>query len=145
MGRWPFADKPNTASITTRQALEGAPILLVTHDADDGSWQFLCGTTDNPADARVVGLGQMYKRDASLGEVADLPEGWRASRISADPYQAWGHGFGIVTERSSVQVRASGDDPLLAKQVLVPGIMRAVLRAGDWQSPGRGFDSLLGS
>jgi hypothetical protein len=88
MESWPFADKPNTASITTRQVLEGAPILLVTHDADDGSWQFLCGTTDDPADARIVGLGQMYKRDLSLGELAELPEGWRASRISADhPWQ----------------------------------------------------------
>ena len=59
MESWPFADTPNTASITTRQVLEGAPVLLVTHDADDGSWQFLCGTTDDPADARIVGLGQM--------------------------------------------------------------------------------------
>jgi hypothetical protein len=81
---WPFADRPNTASITTRQVLEGAPILLVTHDADDGGWQFLCGTTNDPSDARVVGLGRMYKRDPTLGELSDLPEGWRASRTSAD-------------------------------------------------------------
>ena len=89
MENWPFADKPNTASITTRQVLEvGAPILLVTHDADDGSWQFLCGTTDDPDDARVVGLGQMYARDATLGELADLPEGGRAWRTAPDlPWQ----------------------------------------------------------
>ena len=80
---WPFEDSRNTASITTRQVLDGAPVLLVTHDDDDGSWQFLCGTTDDPADARVVGLGQMYSRDPSLGEVADLPEGWRAWRASS--------------------------------------------------------------
>jgi hypothetical protein len=80
---WPFDDTPNTASITTRQVLQGAPILLVTHDADDGSWQFLCGTTDDPADARVVGLGDMYKRDPTLAALADLPEGWQASRASA--------------------------------------------------------------
>jgi hypothetical protein len=84
---WPFADQPNTASITTRQVLEGAPILLVTHDADDGGWQFLCGTTDDPADGRIVGLGGIYKRDASVGELADLPEGWRAWRASAG--QPW--------------------------------------------------------
>ena len=70
--------------------LEGAPILLVTHDADDGSWQFLCGTTEDPADARVVGLGQMYGRDATLGELADLPEGWRATRSPASG--AWQRG-----------------------------------------------------
>ena len=88
MEAWPFDDAPNPASITTRQVLDGAPILLVTHDADDGSWQFLCGTTDDPADARVVGLGDMYKRDPTLAALADLPEGWRASRASATlPWQ----------------------------------------------------------
>jgi hypothetical protein len=29
------------------------------------SWQFLCGTTDDPADARVVGLGRPCDRDRS--------------------------------------------------------------------------------
>ena len=77
--RWPFADKPNTASM---------PILLVTHDADDGSWQFFCGTTNDSVDARVVGLGRMYQRDGTLGELADMPEGWCASRASPDhPWQ----------------------------------------------------------
>ncbi len=91
MKDWPFEDAPNTASITTRQVLEaGAPILRVAHDADDGSWQFLCGTTDDPADARVVGLGQMYARDATLGELADLPEGWQAWRAAPD--QPWQRG-----------------------------------------------------
>jgi hypothetical protein len=87
---WPFEAKRNTASITTRQVLEGAPILLVTHDEDDGGWQFLCGTTDETDDGRVVGLGTMYDRDHSLGEVADLPEGWRAWR--AGPGQPWQRG-----------------------------------------------------
>jgi hypothetical protein len=86
---WPFEDTPNTASITTRQVLEqGAPILLVTHDADDGSWQFLCGTTNETADGRVVGLGEMYARDTTLGELANLPEGWRAWRSAVGfPWQ----------------------------------------------------------
>lgn len=75
MESWPSADSPKTVSITTRQVLEGAPVLLVTHDADDGGWQFLCGTTEDPADARIVGLGQMYRRDATLGQLADLREG----------------------------------------------------------------------
>ena len=91
MRDWPFEDAPNTASITTRQVLEaGAPILRVTHDADDGSWQFLCGTTDDPADARVIGLGRMYARDATLGELADLPEGSQAWRAAPD--QPWQRG-----------------------------------------------------
>jgi hypothetical protein len=90
MSDWPFDDAPNTAVITTRQVLEGAPVLLVSHDADDGSWQFLCGTTDDPADARLVGLGQAYTRDPTLGELADLPEGWQAWR--AAPGERWERG-----------------------------------------------------
>jgi hypothetical protein len=81
MEEWPFEDPRNTAAITTRQVLEtGAPVLRVTHDAEDGGWQFLCGTTDDPADGRVVGLGCMCDRDATLLELADLPEGWCAWR-----------------------------------------------------------------
>ena len=53
MTDWLFADTPTTAFITTRQVLEGATILLVTHDADDGAWQFLCGTTDDPEGRRA--------------------------------------------------------------------------------------------
>ena len=93
---WPFEDTPNTASITTVNVLAGThPILLVTHDADDGSWQFLCGTTAASDDGRVVGLGSMVARDPSLAELADLPLGWRAWREAPampwnrepDPYQ----------------------------------------------------------
>jgi hypothetical protein len=91
VGTWPFPDTPNTAAITTRQVLEGAPILRVSHDADDGSWQFLCGTTDDPADARIVGLGRMHARDSTLGDLADLPEGWRAWRAS--PELPWTRGL----------------------------------------------------
>jgi hypothetical protein len=88
MDAWPFADPPNTATITTRQVLEAsAPILRVAHDADDGSWQFLCGTTNDPADGRVVGLGRMCARDPTLRELADLPEGWCAWR--AGPGAPW--------------------------------------------------------
>src|SRR4051794_14128998 len=44
MDDWPFANPPDVAAITTRQVVHGGePILLVSHDADDGSWQFLTG------------------------------------------------------------------------------------------------------
>jgi hypothetical protein len=91
MDAWPFADPPNTATITTRQVLQAsAPIVRVAHDAGDGSWQFLCGTTNDPADARVVGLGRMCARDPTLRELADLPEGWCAWR--AGPGGPWHRG-----------------------------------------------------
>ena len=80
---WPFDDPPNVITITTRQVLEeNQPILLVTHDEDDGCWQVLCGMSDDPDDGRVVGLDCMYNIDPSIGELADLPLGWRAKRES---------------------------------------------------------------
>ncbi len=86
---WPFADPPNVATITTRQVIEeGYPIRLVTHDEDDGGWQVLCGTTSAPKDAMVVLLAEVYARDSSIGELADLPLGWKAWRESPDaPWQ----------------------------------------------------------
>jgi len=66
--------------ITTAQALAGAPILIVAHDEDDGGWQFLCGTTTDPQDGRIVHLAEIEAMDPSVGEVADLPMGWQAVR-----------------------------------------------------------------
>lgn len=81
ISNWPFDDPPNVTTITTKQVLEdGYPILLVTHDVDDGTWQVLCSTTNDPDDGRVVGLDCIYERDPSIGELADLPLGWRAWR-----------------------------------------------------------------
>jgi hypothetical protein len=89
MDDWPFADPPDVASITVRQIVRnGHPILLVSHDAEDGSWQFLTGGTFDVADALLVSLGSMVERDRSLVEVADLPPGWRAWRSGpAAPWQ----------------------------------------------------------
>lgn len=82
---WPFADPTNVAAFTTRLVLDrGLPILLVTHDLDDGAWQVLCGTTNDSADLCIVCLGCLYQRDRSIGLLADLPLGWRAWRDSVD-------------------------------------------------------------
>ena len=81
MRDWPFEDPVNVTAITTVKVLEeGHPILLVAHDEEDGMWQVLCGTTNDPEDGRIVCLGCLYNRDSTIGELADLPLGWRASR-----------------------------------------------------------------
>jgi len=80
---WPFSDPPNTASITLRRILrEGRPIRLVTHDVEDGSWQFLDGEEITEEDALVVGLDTVLAHDPSVAAVADLPLGGRAWRDS---------------------------------------------------------------
>lgn len=77
---WPFHEGKNRAAFTTRPVLEeNLPILLVSHD-ENGDWQFLCETTNRPKDGRIVSLGSIFERDRTLAGVADLPEGWTASR-----------------------------------------------------------------
>jgi hypothetical protein len=83
MSAWPFSDAPNVASITVREIVQRMkPILLVCHDSDDGSWQFLTGGSANMADAMVVALKEIVDIDPSLLALADLPLGWQASRES---------------------------------------------------------------
>jgi hypothetical protein len=82
---WPFKDPKNVAVFTTKRIIfEGYPILLVTHDEDDGAWQFLDGYQLENSDAAIVGLVEIAKLDPSILELADLSEGWRAWRTSAN-------------------------------------------------------------
>lgn len=81
MTDWPFDQPRNCATFTTRQVVySGRPVLLVTHDADDGGWQFLHGDVVSNDDAMIVGLGEVLKLDPTVAEVADLPLGWCAYR-----------------------------------------------------------------
>ena len=73
-------EEMNLGVITTSAVLAGAPILLVSHDADDGGWQFLCGTTSDPADGRIVHVREILATDPTVVDVADLPPGWVAFR-----------------------------------------------------------------
>ena len=89
MKTWPFADQENVVVLTLRDITDGKTrIKLVTHDEDDGMWQFLDGR-DNPdeSDAAVVSLKEIYELDPSVGELADLSCGWRAWRDAPD--QPW--------------------------------------------------------
>jgi hypothetical protein len=82
---WPFDDPQDVAVITLKRIIfEGRPILYVSHDEEDGYWQFLDGRDVASEDAAVVGLGEVVERDPSILELADLPGGWKAWRSSPD-------------------------------------------------------------
>jgi hypothetical protein len=86
MTDWSFPDPPNLAVITTSTVVNGDDwIAFVSHDAEDGGWQFLNSESGprNAADGRVVGLGEIVQLDASIMELADLPLGWHAWRDSS--------------------------------------------------------------
>ena len=85
---WPFEDSPNVAAITTRAIMDGEQwIALVTHDDDDGSWQFHGPGEPILDDACVVALHRIVLLDPSVRELADLDYGWRAWRTAPD--EAW--------------------------------------------------------
>ncbi|MEN6308790.1 MAG: hypothetical protein ABFD91_13670 [Anaerohalosphaeraceae bacterium] len=79
---WAFENPPNIAVFTTRYILEGKDwINYVSHDSDDGSWQFHGDSSPvSEEDARIVGLKEIVKMDPSILELNDLPSGWYAWR-----------------------------------------------------------------
>jgi hypothetical protein len=92
MHDWPFDQEPNCAAITLKRIVAGeAPILYVSHDADDHGWQFMDGSNNlNEDDAAVVAMAEIVEQDASILEVADLAPGWCAWRSRVG--EAWQRG-----------------------------------------------------
>lgn len=88
---WPFADQKNVAVFTTtRITKQNAPILFVSHDEDDGSWQFLDGGEPSYDVASLVSLNRIFTLDHSVGELAELPYGWKAWRETKEsPWQVF--------------------------------------------------------
>ncbi|MGH8050033.1 MAG: hypothetical protein ACREPB_05170 [Arenimonas sp.] len=83
MNNWPFADPRNVAAFTVRQIMsKEQPILLVVHDNDDGTWQFLTGSFLETADFMLVSLEEIVRVDHTVSELADLPLGWQTSRMA---------------------------------------------------------------
>ncbi|WP_259392094.1 hypothetical protein [Paenibacillus thiaminolyticus] len=81
---WPFADERHTAVLTTLRVLARRhPVVYVTHDAEDGMWQFHDGEAVSVEEGRIVSLQEMMRLDPSVAELADLPLGWVAWRNSA--------------------------------------------------------------
>ena len=88
---WPFDQPPDAVAITVRAVLEGAPILLVSHDADDDGWQFLDGNEVDLDQAVLISMARAVDLDPSLREVADLAPGWTAWRGA--PGEPWQRGL----------------------------------------------------
>lgn len=76
-----FSEPRNTACITCRHVVkDGADILHVTHDAEDGGWQFLCGGDHTEEDAMILGMEEIVRVDPSVNGLHQMPEGVGASR-----------------------------------------------------------------
>lgn len=82
---FPFYDAPNTAAIICCHITESkSPILYVSHDEDDGMWQFLCGQVHTTEEAKLVSLRWVFDFDSSVGVLADMPCDCYAERKNRD-------------------------------------------------------------
>ena len=85
---WRFEEPENVGVISLKQIVnDGQPILHVTHDTDDGGWQFLGWEDAKEDDVKIVALSTIVRLDPSVQELADLPLGWHAWRRASD--QPW--------------------------------------------------------
>lgn len=83
--KFPFYDSLDTAAIICCHIMENhAPILYVSHDEDDGMWQFLCGETQEIDEAKVVSVKWVFDLDNTVGDLKDMPCGCYAERKTQD-------------------------------------------------------------
>lgn len=85
---WQFPDDPHTTAFLSQAVQDRAEeITYVSHDEDDGAWQFLGDSMAGSGEAVVSCLHHPLDWDASLRELHDLPRGWYAVREK--PGQPW--------------------------------------------------------
>ncbi len=78
---WKFADGPHTTAFLSKTVYDGVEaITYVSHDADDGAWQFLGDSMSDGGGPVVVCLQHPIETDESLSLLFDLPLGWAAER-----------------------------------------------------------------
>jgi len=77
-----FKEPENTACFTCDHVVsKQRPILYASHDADDGSWQFMCGQNDHTAaNAKIISLKQATEIDATINDLFEMPPGVGAER-----------------------------------------------------------------
>jgi len=63
------------------------PILVVSHDEEDGMWQFHWGGPIVLNEVRKVPFSKILEMDRTITRLADLPLGWWARRNS--PTEQW--------------------------------------------------------
>ncbi len=80
-----FEDNLSTAVFTTTFVVKDKKdITYVTHESEDGAWQFFSNDEfDNyESVAMIVGLCEIIEIDKTVLDIADLPLGYAATRQS---------------------------------------------------------------
>jgi hypothetical protein len=83
--KWRFEDTKNVMVMTTKNVIKkNKAIVYVSHDEEDGMWQFHDGSEVEMDDAMLVSLEEVVALDNTLMELHDLPIGWIAWRETKD-------------------------------------------------------------
>jgi len=78
---WKFPVGPHTNAYLSKTVNDGdEAVTYVSHDADDGAWQFLGDSMSDGGGPVLVCLHHPIDKDSTLKELADLPRGWYAER-----------------------------------------------------------------
>ena len=78
---WKFPDPPHTRVFLSEAVHKGAEaITFVSHDAEDGAWQFLGDSMSDGGGPVISCFHHPIDQDTTLTELADLPLGWYAER-----------------------------------------------------------------
>jgi hypothetical protein len=77
-----FTESENTACFTCDHILSRErPILYASHDAEDGTWQFMCGQEDHTeTNAKIISLKQAVEIDETINDLYEMPLGVGAER-----------------------------------------------------------------
>jgi hypothetical protein len=85
---WKFPDPPHTRVFLSEAVHSGGePITYVSHDIEDGAWQFLGDSMSGDREPVITCFHHPVDEDPSLNELADLPLGWWAERTR--PGESW--------------------------------------------------------
>jgi hypothetical protein len=77
-----FSEPENTACFTCDHVINRQrPILLASHEEEDGSWMFMCGKEDHTeSNYKIVSLGNIVGIDSSVNSLSEMPLGCGAER-----------------------------------------------------------------
>ena len=83
-----FPDTPHTRVYLSETVHKGTEsVTYVSHDAEDGAWQFLGDSMDGGGGPVISCFHHPIDNDPTLSELANLPLGWCATR--SKPGEAW--------------------------------------------------------
>jgi Domain of unknown function (DUF4262) len=85
---WKFPDPPHTrVFLSDAVQSRSEPITYVSHDIEDGAWQFLGDSMSGGLKPVISCFHHPIDDDPTLNELADLPLGWWAERTK--PGEPW--------------------------------------------------------